>query len=102
MAKELDPNLEGGCGVSNLADAILDCYVDKSLQNSDWSLLKDSPEQQEYAALDSYLHPRLYLELVRLTRVARKEGKINNPDISSGSKVQLTYRNKIVANNNDS
>ena len=48
-------------------------YVNETDDVKKDQIVKDSPEQQEHAALDSYLHLRLHLELVRLIDVAKKE-----------------------------
>lgn len=78
-------------------DSLLDLFVDKSSQRSDWRLLKEDKDLQEYAALDSHLHLRLYRKLVQLLEMARRTGIIPNPSLKAGSKVQITYRNQVCA-----
>lgn len=59
--------------------------------------MRDSPELQRYAALDCYLHLRLYHELKRCIAEGRSKGELPVTRFTHGQRVKLTYRKKIVA-----
>ena len=97
LGKQLQPGHKRGYGMQKMCDRILNLYVDKFGQNADWRQMKDSPELQQYAALDTYLHLLLHNKLTNLIAEGRRNGSLPIDNFTHGQKVKLTYRNKACA-----
>lgn len=96
LAKQLQPNHPHGYGMQKLCARLLHLHVDKFGQNADWRQMKSSPELQQYAALDPFLHRMLHIQLTKLLSTEReKNAKLNVSSLMEGNTVNLLYRMSV-------
>lgn len=95
LGKQLEPNHGRAYGMKAMVGRILGMYVDKSCQIADWREMSSRNDLKHYAALDAYLHLRLYHEITR--RLSLGEGSGNVSQFTAGQKVKLMYRNRCCA-----
>ena len=93
LAKQYEPKGSKGFGMSKLVPRYLKMQVDKTNQLADWTLMSKSPELKRYAALDAYLHLKLFSVLTKLISDENAHITEYTPD----ARVQLMYRKKVIA-----
>lgn len=98
VAKQLEPSHPDGFSLQKLSARYLKYYVSKEYQTSNWDTLTES--MTEYAALDAYLHLRLYQEIQNLVTLARKHGTLpvhaSLPTFNLGNRVNILFNGQSV------
>lgn len=98
LGKELHLGRRDGYGLKSMCKRVLNLYVDKEHQRSDWREMKDNKDLQKYAALDCYLHLSLFQELTNSIALGRSRGDLPiTRQYTLGQRVKLTHRKKTVA-----
>ena len=89
LGKQVHPSHPKGYGMQKLCHRHLDLYVDKFGQNADWRQMQHCDDLKQYAALDPYLHLKLYECLSKLIDAGQATGVPQSANLALDQNIHL-------------